>query len=320
MPTESLDKELKSHFFRQLASQFNRCLEPTLQCQKKAIRAHSVQNSGVLDLLSKDGHVIQLQFHFEGERQPKIEYKSIGRNKATTFTGLCSDHDRAIFEEIDTKPIDQNNKLQLYFLAYRSVLRELHATMDAAVSLQGAYLKLVELGYAPKDKPSPPGVEATFHMLKAWRTYRYKCKYDDLYEGQQFSKLVHVVRIVDIEKPTIAASAFFGVGKYTGAEDIKGVLINVVPLDENKALIVFSYLNEHKLEVEIELGDILVAEGYYLKYLVSKILLKRGENFVINTEYFESWSDDKKETILEYFVSTILDSGNEKDSEHFYLF
>lgn len=320
MPTESLDKELKSHFFKQLGSQFNRCLEPTMQCQNKAIRAHSVQNSGVLDLLCNDGHVIQLQFHFDGEKHPKIKYKNIGRNKATTFTGLCSDHDRSIFEEIDTKPIDQNNETQLYLLAYRSVLRELHATMDGAVRLQSTYKKLVDLGHVPKDKPSPPGVEATFHMLKAWRTFRYKCIYDDIYENQEFSKLVHITRIVDTELPTIAASVFFGLGKYTGAEDIKGVLINVVPLNENKALVVFSYLNEHKLESEAELSDILIAEGYYLKYLVTKILLRRGENFVINPEYFESWSDDKKEAISEYFVNTMFDSGTDQDNEHFYLF
>lgn len=97
-------------------------------------------------------------------------------------------------------------------------------------------------------------------------------------------------------------------------------MINVVPMNEYKALVVFSYLNEHKSEAEAELGDILVAEGHYLKYLISKTLLKRGENFVINPDYFDSWSDEKKETISEYFVSTMFDSGNEKDCEHFYLF
>lgn len=183
-----------------------------MQCQEKAIRAHSVQNSRVLDLLSRDGHVIQLQFHFESENQPKIEYQNIGRNKATTFTGLCSNHDRTIFEEIDTKPIDQNNMLQLCLMAYRSVLKELHATIDAAVNLQSAYQKLVELGRVPEDRLSQPGAEAVFHMSKAWRTYRYKCKFDDIFGSQQFTELIHTVRIVDIEKPTIAASVFFGLG------------------------------------------------------------------------------------------------------------
>ncbi|MCW5608862.1 MAG: hypothetical protein KIT26_12560 [Nitrosomonas sp.] len=37
VPSGGLDKELTSHFFEQLGNQFNRCLEPTLQCQEKAM-------------------------------------------------------------------------------------------------------------------------------------------------------------------------------------------------------------------------------------------------------------------------------------------
>jgi len=63
----------------------------------------------------------------------------------------------------------------------------------------------------------------------------------------------------------------------------------------------------------------LVANGHYFNYLVSKTLLKRGENFVISPHYFESWSDEKKNVISKYFFSAILNSDNDEESENFYL-
>lgn len=298
----------------------NKCLEKSMQCPSKAIRAHSIQNARVLDLLCDKGHIVQLKLKLSGDEPPIPEYRTVGRNQATTFAGLCSEHDREIFEEIDTKELDYNNQRQMFLLAYRSVLRELHATMDGAASIQNAYLKRVELGLDPKDVPSQAGMEAVFHMMKSWRTYRYKCKFDDIEENESYDQLVHFVRVIEIDRPTIAASVLFGLGKYTGQEDITGVILNIIPLDTSRTLIAFSYLKEQGSDVVPEFPELYTAEKYYFNYIVSKILLNHGENFVVNPAYFDEWPQEKKEKTAEYFVSTMLDSDHEEDSDHLYLF
>jgi hypothetical protein len=50
-------KELRSSFFKRDKLRWNRCLAPGMGCPAAAIRAHSLQNSQVLDLLARDGHV-----------------------------------------------------------------------------------------------------------------------------------------------------------------------------------------------------------------------------------------------------------------------
>ena len=59
-------------------------------------------------------------------------FKSVGRNDATTFTGLCSEHDRRMFEPIDKATINVLDEEHLFLFAYRSVLRELHADATGA--------------------------------------------------------------------------------------------------------------------------------------------------------------------------------------------
>lgn len=312
--------KLKALFFSSVGSQMNKCLERSMQCTNKAIRAHSIQNARVLDLLCEKGHVIQFKLKVNGDSPPIPEYKNVGRNQATTFSGLCSEHDRIIFEDIDTKELDHNNFRQLFLLTYRAVLRELHATMDAAVSIQGAYQKRVELGLDPKDVPSTAGKEAVFHMIKSWRTYRYKCIFDNIEDVGTYNNLVHFIRVIQTDSPTVAASVLFGVGKYTGGEDIIGVVLNIVPLDSSNTIIVFSYLRDHEPYITKEFPRLFEAEGYYFNYMVSKILLKYGENFVINPAYFSKWPQGKRDKILEYFIKTMVDSDHEEESEHLYLF
>lgn len=142
------------------------------------IRAHTVQNSKVLDLLVRDGHVVSLRHWFEQDKGPVIGYKLVGRNEATTFTGLCDEHDREIFRPIDTNDINIENQQHLFLLAYRAVLRGLHATMEGVLKIQSVYLKRVELDLDPKNQPSQAGMEAVAHMMKSWRTFRYKYEYD----------------------------------------------------------------------------------------------------------------------------------------------
>ncbi|KKM07878.1 hypothetical protein LCGC14_1729540, partial [marine sediment metagenome] len=119
-------KENRKYFgkiFNQINSKFHRCFWPKESCSETAIRAHSIQNSGVLDLLCEDDHVIMPKGGVNINTGPFLKFEEVGRNKATTFTGLCDKHDSQLFEPIDKNRFDSKNKEHLFLLAYRSVLR-----------------------------------------------------------------------------------------------------------------------------------------------------------------------------------------------------
>lgn len=315
-----MDKDLQEHFFSLLSTKFNRCLEPTLQCKNKAIRAHSIQNAQVLDLLCRDGHVIQLKIHFEKDSLPETRYKPIGRNSATTFTGLCAEHDQVIFNEIDNNEFGIDDQHHLFLLAYRSVYRELYATMDAAVVVQSGYQKRVELGKDPQDQPSNAGIKAVEEMIKSWRTYRYKCLFDYIDSNSEYSKLINHCYTIQTEQPTIAASVLFGMRPYSSHNDIEGVALNIMPIEATRTLVVISYLSEHEKIARARLSYLFQADGQYFNYLISKLLIKHGENFVINPAYYDTWSEDKRSAICDLYSRTLFDDVYDKDSEHFYLF
>ncbi|MDN7123458.1 hypothetical protein J6I90_01015 [Pseudidiomarina sp. 1APP75-32.1] len=296
--------QMKAQFFATIGKQFNRCLSADMTCERTAIRAHSVQNAGALDLICLDGHVICPMIRARGDGTPEIDFIPVGRNKATTFTGLCSEHDSEIFREIDRSPIDVTNPRHLYLLAKRSILRELHATMDGASKIQSAYLKRVELGLDPKDRASPAAIEAMSHLLKAWRTYRYRCKLDRV-QGH-LGHLKSHIRILPTDKARLAASIFFGIGDCKGDEDIVGTFVNVVPLSSAQTAVAISYLDEHSEHCDPFFAELFRSDDEKFKAKLSAIVIRKAENFAISPEYFESWPKDMKDRLREVFVRTLF--------------
>jgi hypothetical protein len=69
----TVDREALEKFFAINRARFDRCLEPQMSCQKKAIRAHSIQNAKTLDLLEKSGHLIAIRTRFS-KSGPQIDF------------------------------------------------------------------------------------------------------------------------------------------------------------------------------------------------------------------------------------------------------
>jgi hypothetical protein len=137
-------KEEIQLFVKAQKEDYARCLPPSMDCDGEPIRAHSIQNARVLDLIQTDGHVLMSQYKLvKGE--PVMKFEKVGRNEASTFTGLCAKHDTELFKAIDTEPLDVDNCEHLRQLAYRSVMREMHTELangeralgNARGSLQG---------------------------------------------------------------------------------------------------------------------------------------------------------------------------------------
>jgi hypothetical protein len=157
--------ETINHFFKVHGISTKRCHEPMEKCDQKAIRAHSIPSSTVLDRLAREGHVVMPKLKLKTPPPSEIQFKRIGANKATTFTGLCAKHDNYIFRPIDDALPDLTDNSHLFLLAYRAVLREYHVVLQNALRFQSTYLKRVEVGLSTGTMPCDFGMFATTHLL-----------------------------------------------------------------------------------------------------------------------------------------------------------
>jgi hypothetical protein len=313
----TVDREDIGRFFKLHSSRFGKCLEPKMTCTQTAIRAHSIQNAQAIDLLQHENHVIALQPDFSGGT-PSIEFKLIGRNKASTFTGLCSNHDHTLFIPLDTRSLDLTDEEQLFLLAYRAVTRELHAVMEGATKVQSAYSSRVERGIDSSEEISPAGMLATQHLITSYTTYLYRFEnYDKALLSNQYDALEHDTIVLEQQAPVLAVSSLFSLDRILKVDDMVRIVLNIVPVSINRTYAVFSYTKNDAGKARAAVDRVLLSHGDHQKFELSKLILSSIENFLISPSHFESWTDSKRERIRMAFATTIM-AGSEPE-EHFDL-
>ena len=252
---------------------------------------------------------------------PAIELKRVGRSDASTFTGLCAEHDAELFRPLDTRDLDLNDPEQMFLLAYRSVTRELHAVMEGAMRRQMTYKSLVDRGIVSGEEPSDPGIRATQQILIAHQTWVWRLDNLDknLLDGN-FGAIVHDVVELRDARPTLAVSSLFSLEELARDGNPPMIVLNVVPLSEERSVAVFSYTPDDRPRAAPVVEPIRNAAGDYQKFELSRLIIRSIENFVLRPSIVDSWPAAKAEAIKAAFIRTVLSGHKVPNTPEMMLF
>lgn len=309
---EARRKKLVKRLYELRAEGVARCFWHTFNngvqwCPRPAVKAHSVQNHGALDLLVENGHVIAPTLRLDAAAGPQIDLKATGRNQATTFAGLCGLHDEDLFSPVEKGQIDLADPEHRFLLGYRATFYELHAAATSAMLVQGGYEKRIELGMDSRTHGlSPAGEFATNRLLAFHKTWAYKSTWDIAYLERNFAAIGHHVVELDVAEPTLAATAMFSVGMDRN-NDYICVCLTIVPVSQTRTVALFSHLPAHARRVRRALYGVLRSSGDQQKLEISRHLLNRCWNFVLAPRFVASWAPARRERILDLFIHSMMD-------------
>ncbi len=302
------DNFLKSSFFKNLKTDLDRCWEPTETCNSVPIKAHSIQNSRVLDLISHNGHVIMPKERIEQKGKAfALNFGEVGRNDASTFNGLCEKHDKELFSPIDDLEIELNNYQQLFLLAYRSVLKKLYSLSLAAVKIQKIYDDQVKAGRATQNTNDPSLNITMIQFIRAYGAYVYKRQLDQAYINKEYDLLNHDAFSFRHKRPTIAVSAFYWleIQKQNNGQ-VPWIVLNVFP-KTNETCVVYSYIKEDAQYVKVETRNILNSSIKRKLQWLSKSIIESTENFALSPSFWDSLSKQKRQTIISFYRDTLIE-------------
>lgn len=121
-----LEKRAYEHADKISAKRNYKCLH--LGCENKAVRSHSQQRRGSLQVIARSGKVMRLEDSMhrtysieQGKFVFHFTLKGIG--ESSTFPGFCVEHEN-MFEIFETKPLVKDNHEQAAYLFYRTVSYE----------------------------------------------------------------------------------------------------------------------------------------------------------------------------------------------------
>ncbi|MEG3833162.1 hypothetical protein QUB53_19730 [Microcoleus sp. AT8-B4] len=314
--------ELKNLIYTQLSNKYNKCLWPKSDCTKDCINAHSIQNSQILDKLASNNHVVMAVARLNLDTgSEEIEFKKVGRNKATTFTGLCKKHDSELFRPIDMNEFDVSNQQQKFLFAYRSVLRELHTRIKKAIDSQNIYQEFVNKKQCDPKNMDKPMLDATMAIANAYDLYKYKQIYDNIYNSNSFTKIEHECIRIERNCPLAVSSLFDPIKSiiWLKIPEPKFIVLNVFP-QKKDTIILLSYLGDHQKDLRPYADEIINASGEYQIYLLSKTILRYCENFVISPDHFNLFSQQKIDAIKNFYLATVTQIDIDHNDENLMLF
>lgn len=113
-----------------LFSKVSRCSVPERikhECKTRIVKAHTLSKGSSLKSIAHEGHVLGLKHGLSSSESKKgqLTLERIGINKASTFTGFCSYHDKELFSCVEDEPFKESKK-QCTMLAYRPLMREFY--------------------------------------------------------------------------------------------------------------------------------------------------------------------------------------------------
>lgn len=313
----SVNSQFLKEIHRLKQATYERCLWHTMTCIGKPIKAHAIQNRRALDNLAEDGHVVMVMPELKGE-EFGIEFKRVGRGLATTFTGLCSDHDSHLFRPIDTNEIDPANAEHRFLVAFRAVLKGLHSAAAVGGMVQECLRKGVELGHLFEDGPEME--ITTEYVIAGIMMMEFAQCFHQIYVARAWDALTsETLRIP--APPVLAASGVFLPVEAQGIKrsDRPFLIFSTFP-QSGSLYVQFSWLPEADAVMRSVIKDIVVASGERQLYLLSKFILKYTETFTLKPSVHESFTKQQVDAIKNYFLANAAGVRAEWDDPKLCLF
>lgn len=271
-------------------------------CPERPCKAHSIQNGAILASLAEDGHVIAVRFALGGA-EPEVIFGRVGRNVATTFTGLCAWHDAELFAPIHRRPLDLRDREQMLLLAYRSVMRDVHASRVSAEKIGRALEERRRLGL-PSSRSRRRAPSTRWSMCWRWRRPRPRRRNASIEPTSPATSGPSSTRWrAPPSPPGLAVSSLIGMGDSAFTGRALHAAFNVFHYEGRHVAVLSS--RRPARQAAQNLGFVLKGTiGVERFRAVPRLVLKNCENLVLRPSLFRSLGRRQRRVMSEYFEKT----------------
>lgn len=273
------------------------------ECSNKVIKAHTLSKSNSLREIAEDGHVMGMKHGLSSmERNSgKLTFEKIGIGSASTFTGFCSIHDKALFSCIEDQRFIESLE-QMTFIAYRTLMRELYVKeankifAEHAKDFDRGMPLAFQIFWRKKSQELTAGAELSIkdlsHLISAIKASL---------ENKKYNALRHfIIRLADIPK-------VMGSGVFSPIIDLYGtetqeitltekrpayMILNLLSLD-SKGYMIISWLPEDDLIIMKLIKSIIDMEKSKASNKLINLSFMHLENIFSSISWWNSLGEKK---------------------------
>lgn len=282
-------------------------------CNEESINSHILQKNGVLNKISKDGHLWEITIdEYNPER---FIFKRKGLNKIFAFNCFCREHDNSLFKQIESTTLD--------FSTYKTNLLFTLRTLYNEIFKKQKNIKIKEC--LIKEDPKQFNTEENLKTIND-----EKLAINDLQLIEK--KVLHDLNTSDetfefkfreIDNIGLCLSSFF---TYDTTEEIekleaeKGeeldryseIFINIFPY-QNKAILMIAYEKIDTSKVEMYVNDFFKIDTKTCYQKITNLALFNCENWVINDDFYTKNVEGIEDKFIEAVNFAVYENHKNKN-------
>jgi len=283
------------------------CLHPNAptECEGKIIKAHTIQRSGGLTRIARNGHVYAGKADLGALKKTGgvIPFALIGINDASTFTGFCARHDTELFRPIETEPFTASRE-QLFLFGYRPFCRELYTKLQLQRSevVRATY----DRGLSRREQMMYQTLEraqANSTALAVRDQEKYKREYDQLLLEGDYQRVSGVVVEFDTTPAVLVSAALFPDFDFRGAmlqnfatmQRLDTLSYAVVP-NESGGMAVFSWVGDQPASEKF-VDSLLGLPDSEIPDALLRFTFEYFENTFIAPEWWERLDEQSRDAL-----------------------
>lgn len=308
-----------------LAKQFKSkvgCLHPNAPsgCAGKIIDAHTIQKSGPLRSIAKNGEVYSLRGAINSlvENNGKLIPQKRGIATVSTFPGFCAKHDNEFFEPIENGVFEINNS-NCFLFHYRNVCSEFHAKLS--MQFGKAVLDTIDRGRDVLAQLDAQQIAADMNFgasLAQQELADDRATLTKIWKSNDFSNLSFY--FIEFERQLPFVTSFSATPKFSlsGAhiqdwseEVLRKVSVSSVNLGGRSGLIFSSLDHDLMTALSGDLGDNRVGTPSNLLRWV----MANAENVAFEIEWWDRLSDRRRRHLLDLSMIGLPFGGPDDELE-----
>ncbi len=271
------------------------CMYP-IKCNNPSVRAHAVQRRGPLALVAEGGFVVAPDK--EGAKnlgdEPQMRIKRTGWKEATTFRGLCSNHD-SMFAPVESGTLNYSDSEHTFLLAYRACMKTVYELNRGVLWQQFGAEELEKQGLIPPKQINPLRIQAQHFAAAARMAEAFKDILDKAYLGGAYTRLEDEVFDVPGQGGVVASSGMFADRDEPGGAPAF-MMVNLVP-EAKRHVLLISYLRAQREAHRPYIDMIKTRFGLSLRQQISRLVVMRLRSFALRPSMWRSFPSGQQEAI-----------------------
>lgn len=294
------------------------CLHPDkVHCSRKIVKAHAIQNNGVLTKIAENGMLTTL----DGTTNLIFQdFDEKGRGVATTFSGFCSYHDKILFQDIEDKKFASTQK-QVFLFTYRTAAWHYHKKEEEFLRNKIFRQRMNAKGYVSTDEFDEYMGAVSFGISD---NKIKKEKLDKALLANDYSIVNYSIWEIPYEihfavsmqhEPTFDLLGN-KINDYESTEPLTSIFLNIFP-SEGKSYCIWSWLAEDDSVYSSYVSQFMNLKDYERMNFLNNKLPVWTDSIVISPLLWKQWGEDIQQALIThanfdklYFALELEDGGH----------